>query len=117
MTDDNPKDKDQVQTESGVRQDQPSGPPQLDSSGNSQNEEQQQKSNQQQEHEENQHDELLRKRKPIVGWLLLACVVLLASIVVLLAVGRAVENPRTDDAEVLANFIGMAPQVDGPIMQ
>jgi len=117
VTDDNPKDKDQVQTESGVRQDQPSGPPQLDSSGNSQNEEQQQKSNQQQEHEENQHDELLRKRKPIVGWLLLACVVLLASIVVLLAVGRAVENPRTDDAEVLANFIGMAPQVDGPIMQ
>jgi len=117
VTDDNPKDKYQVQTESGVRQDQPSGPPQLDSSGNSQNEEQQQKSNQQQEHEENQHDELLRKRKPIVGWLLLACVVLLASIVVLLAVGRAVENPRTDDAEVLANFIGMAPQVDGPIMQ
>jgi len=117
VTDDNPKDKDQVQTESGVRQDQPSGPPQLDSSGNSQNEEQQQKSNQQQEHEENQHDELLRKRKPIVGWLLLGCVVLFASIVVLIAVGRAVENPRTDDAEVLANFIGMAPQVDGPIMQ
>ena len=42
---------------------------------------------------------------------------LLASIVVLIAVGRAVENPRTDDAEVFANFIGMAPQVDGPIMQ
>ncbi|HEY0565269.1 MAG TPA: HlyD family efflux transporter periplasmic adaptor subunit [Terriglobales bacterium] len=26
-----------------------------------------------------------------------------------------VENPRTDDAEVFANFIGIAPQVDGPI--
>src|SRR5262245_27992370 len=24
-------------------------------------------------------------------------------------------NPRTDDAEVFANFIGIAPQVDGPI--
>ncbi len=23
--------------------------------------------------------------------------------------------PRTDDAEVFANFIGIAPQVDGPI--
>src|SRR6516225_779897 len=25
------------------------------------------------------------------------------------------EYPRTDDAEVFANFIGIAPQVDGPI--
>src|SRR5271155_2273434 len=25
--------------------------------------------------------------------------------------------PRTDDAEVFANFIGIAPQVDGPIME
>src|SRR5579862_375484 len=25
--------------------------------------------------------------------------------------------PRTDDAEVLANFIGIAPQVEGPILQ
>jgi multidrug efflux system membrane fusion protein len=25
--------------------------------------------------------------------------------------------PRTDDAEVLANFIGMAPQVEGPILR
>jgi multidrug efflux system membrane fusion protein len=53
----------------------------------------------------------------VVGWLLLGCVVVLASMVAFIAVGRAVENPRTDDAEVFANFIGMAPQVDGPIMQ
>jgi len=26
-------------------------------------------------------------------------------------------HPRTDDAEVLANFIGIAPQVEGPILQ
>jgi membrane fusion protein, multidrug efflux system len=25
-------------------------------------------------------------------------------------------SPRTDDAEVLANFIGIAPQVEGPIL-
>jgi membrane fusion protein, multidrug efflux system len=122
VTDDNRKDGEQAQAEAGAQQDQPSGPPQLDSSQNRQNEEQQQKSNPQDEHEENQHEEnqheeSLRKPKPMVGWLLLGCVVLLASIVVLIAVGRAVENPRTDDAEVLANFIGMAPQVDGPIMQ
>ena len=117
MTDDNRKDRDQAGAEAGVQQNQPSGPPQLDSSQNRQNEEQQQKSNAQPEHEENQHDESLRKPKPMLGWLLLVCVVLVASIVVLMAVGRAVENPRTDDAQVLANFIGMAPQVDGPIMQ
>jgi membrane fusion protein, multidrug efflux system len=97
VTDDNRKDEDQAQ--------------------NKPNEEQQQKSNEPHEHEENQHDESLRKPKPLLGWLLLVCVVALASIVVLIAVNRAVDNPRTDDAEVFANFIGMAPQVDGPIMQ
>lgn len=34
-----------------------------------------------------------------------------------LVVRQIVENPRTDDAEVFANFIGMAPVVSGPIMQ
>ena len=29
----------------------------------------------------------------------------------------AMRHPRTDDAEVFANFIGMAPLVDGPIVQ
>jgi membrane fusion protein, multidrug efflux system len=117
VTDDIRKEGDQPQAEAGVQQDRPSGPPQppgppkMDSPQNRQNEEQQH------EHEENQHDEALRKRKPIVGWLLLGCVVLLASVVVLIAVSRAVENPRTDDAQVFANFIGMAPQVDGPIME
>ncbi len=103
MTDDNRKDKDQAQAEGVVQQGQPA-PPQPDSSQNRQN-------------EEDQLDESRRKPKPVVGWLLLGCVVLLASVVVAIAVGRAVENPRTDDAEVFANFIGMAPQVDGPIMQ
>jgi membrane fusion protein, multidrug efflux system len=104
VTDDNRKDENPAQAEAGVQQDQPSAPPQR-------------QTNQPREHEENQPDESLRKSKPITGWLLLGCVVLVSSIVVLIAIGRAVENPRTDDAEVFANFIGMAPQVDGPIMQ
>ncbi len=35
----------------------------------------------------------------------------------LLVVGDTNKYPRTDDAEVFANFIGIAPQVDGPITQ
>ena len=57
------------------------------------------------------------RRKPVSGWMLLGIVVLLAVAVTSIAVLRAVDHPRTDDAEVLANFIGMAPQVEGPITQ
>src|ERR1035438_9444543 len=35
----------------------------------------------------------------------------------LLVVAETNRYPRTDDAEVFANFIGIAPQVDGPITQ
>lgn len=44
-------------------------------------------------------------------------VMALALIVSLLVVHRVNTNPRTDDAEVFANFIGMAPLVNGPIMR
>ena len=57
-----------------------------------------------------------RKKPALLGWLLVGAVVLIAAIVSLLAVLRSVTHPRTDDAEVFANYIGMAPQVDGPIM-
>jgi len=40
-----------------------------------------------------------------------------AALLGLLALYRANHYPRTDDAEVFANFIGIAPQVDGPIVQ
>lgn len=30
---------------------------------------------------------------------------------------RSIVNPRTDDAEVFANLIGMAPQVEGPVVE
>ena len=33
----------------------------------------------------------------------------------LLLIGQTNRYPRTDDAEIFANFIGIAPQVDGPI--
>lgn len=42
--------------------------------------------------------------------------VLGALITGLLVVRQIIDNPRTDDAEVFANFIGMAPVVNGPIM-
>src|SRR5260370_11878876 len=35
----------------------------------------------------------------------------------LLVISHAHHFPRTDDAEVFANFIGIAPQVEGPIMR
>ena len=58
------------------------------------------------------------KKKPSsLGWILVGSVVLIAAMVSIIAVLRAVTHPRTDDAEVFANFIGMAPQVDGPIME
>ena len=40
-----------------------------------------------------------------------------AGLLGLLALYRANHYPRTDDAEVFANFIGIAPQVDGPIVR
>src|SRR6266478_3818770 len=35
----------------------------------------------------------------------------------LIVVFQTNRQPRTDDAEVLANFIGIAPQVEGPIVR
>ncbi len=52
-----------------------------------------------------------------LGWAVLSCTLVLALIVTVLAVSRSVQNPRTDDAEVFANLIGMAPQVEGPIVK
>src|ERR1700688_5058478 len=44
--------------------------------------------------------------------------ILLAAIVLGLAVLYHINHsPRTDDAEVMANFIGIAPQVEGPIVR
>jgi multidrug efflux system membrane fusion protein len=52
----------------------------------------------------------LLSRKISVG------VALAAVVLGLVALYHTSHNPRTDDAEVFANFIGIAPQVEGPII-
>jgi multidrug efflux pump subunit AcrA (membrane-fusion protein) len=42
-------------------------------------------------------------------------IILSAAITGVLVLRRVTANPRTDDAEVFANYIGMAPLVNGPI--
>jgi membrane fusion protein, multidrug efflux system len=54
------------------------------------------------------------KRIP-AGRLLSGAIVLAAVLLLLVTIYQTNLNPRTDDAEVIANFIGIAPQVDGPI--
>jgi multidrug efflux system membrane fusion protein len=52
-----------------------------------------------------------------LGWIVSISIVAAAFITGALVVIRTNHYPRTDDAEVFANFIGIAPQVDGPIVQ
>jgi multidrug efflux system membrane fusion protein len=48
-------------------------------------------------------------------WLSLS-IVLAATVLGLLVLYRTEHHPRTDDAEIFANFIGIAPQVEGPLI-
>jgi membrane fusion protein, multidrug efflux system len=57
---------------------------------------------------------LQRKR---LGKIVSAAIPVAALVTGLMAVTETTMYPRTDDAEVFANFIGVAPQVDGPITQ
>jgi multidrug efflux system membrane fusion protein len=52
-----------------------------------------------------------------VGQIVSLGVLLYTLIIGSVALLKANGNPRTDDAEVFANFIGVAPQVDGPIVR
>jgi multidrug efflux system membrane fusion protein len=52
-----------------------------------------------------------------VGRVLSVLIVTGAIILGLMALYRASYYPRTDDSEILANFIGMAPQVEGPLVR
>jgi multidrug efflux system membrane fusion protein len=56
-----------------------------------------------------------KQPRPLLGWSITVGSILAAILVTAIAVHHSVVNPRTDDAEVFANYIGMAPQVDGPI--
>jgi len=51
----------------------------------------------------------------LVGRILSALIVTGAIVLGLVVVSHADLHPRTDDSEILANFIGIAPQVEGPV--
>jgi multidrug efflux system membrane fusion protein len=49
---------------------------------------------------------------------LLSVVIIAGAIVLgLIVVSHTSDHPRTDDCEILANFIGIAPQVEGPLIR
>jgi multidrug efflux system membrane fusion protein len=50
-----------------------------------------------------------------LGQIVSISIIAAAVITGLLLIGKTNRYPRTDDAEVFANYIGIAPQVDGPI--
>ena len=52
----------------------------------------------------------------LVGRILSALIVTGAIVLGLVVVYHADKYPRTDDSEILANFIGIAPQVEGPLV-
>lgn len=54
-------------------------------------------------------------RRKQLGRVVSIAIVAAALITGLLVVDETNKYPRTDDAEIFANFIGIAPQVDGPI--
>ena len=57
------------------------------------------------------------KQHSLTGWIIFCLLLIGTAIMASLALARASYHPRTDDAEVFANFIGMAPQVEGPITE
>ena len=56
------------------------------------------------------------KMGKLVGWVLSVPIITGALVLGLMVIYRANHYPRTDDSEILANFIGIAPQVEGPIL-
>ena len=57
------------------------------------------------------------KTRILVGRILSALIVTGAIVLGLVAVYHTNHYPRTDDSEILANFIGIAPQVEGPLVR
>ena len=57
------------------------------------------------------------KRGKVVGRVLSTAIVIGAVALGLMVLHQANFYPRTDDAEIVANFIGIAPQVEGPIVR
>ncbi len=57
------------------------------------------------------------KSRRVAGAVLSAAIVIGALVLGLVVFYEVNSLPRTDDAEILANFIGIAPQVEGPILR
>jgi multidrug efflux system membrane fusion protein len=57
------------------------------------------------------------RRRKLLGRSISIAIVAVAAIVGFLVLYRTNYYPRTDDAEIFANFIGIAPQVDGPLVR
>src|SRR6218665_1771478 len=55
--------------------------------------------------------------RKVTGHILSAAIVFGAIVGIVQVLRLTTAYPRTDDAEVLANFIGMAPLVEGPVVQ
>src|SRR5580698_6357862 len=51
-----------------------------------------------------------------IGRVLSALIVIGAIVSGLVVLYHTNNDPRTDDSEILANFIGIAPQVEGPLL-
>ena len=56
------------------------------------------------------------KHRPMERWATVG-IASLTLLLGLLVAWRAAHHPRTDDAEIFANLIGIAPQVEGPIVE
>jgi len=61
------------------------------------------------------HTETSKKSRQMLNRLLSAGIVIAAAVLGLIVLHRTNYYPRTDDAEIFANFIGIAPQVEGRI--
>src|SRR5260370_38992606 len=57
------------------------------------------------------------KTGKLLGGILSVAIVIGAGALGLVVLYHANYYPRTDDSEILANFIGIAPQVEGPIVR
>jgi multidrug efflux system membrane fusion protein len=56
------------------------------------------------------------ERRRLLGRIISIAAMIGAAVSCLLVLRQVEVNPRTDDAEIFANYIGMAPVVNGPIM-
>jgi membrane fusion protein, multidrug efflux system len=61
-------------------------------------------------------DESQHSRLHFIGRAISLGIMICTAVIALLVVHQVNANPRTDDAEVFANYIGMAPLVSGPVM-